>query len=80
MSALAGNLKDHQPTPEFVAVATQINALDAKQPDALWYLGRAAAENGDRFRAASYWTRLIAELPPGDPQRAVVQHQLDALH
>jgi cytochrome c-type biogenesis protein CcmH len=80
LSALAGNLKDDQPTPEFVAVATQINALDAKQPDALWYLGRAAAQNGDRFRAASYWTRLIAELPPGDPQRAVVQHQLDALH
>ena len=79
MNALAGKLKDGRPSPEFVAVATQINALDAKQPDALWYLGLAAAQNGDRYRAASYWTKLLAGLPAGDPQRALVQHQLDSL-
>ena len=79
MNALAGNLKDDKPSPEFVAVATQINALDAKQPDALWYLGLAAAQNGDRYRAASYWTKLLAGLPAGDPLRALVQHHLDGL-
>jgi cytochrome c-type biogenesis protein CcmH len=79
MNALAGKLKDDRPSPEFVAIATQINALDAKQPDALWYLGLAAAQNGDRYRAASYWTKLLAGLPAGDPQRALVQHQLDGL-
>jgi cytochrome c-type biogenesis protein CcmH len=79
MNALAGSLKDDKPGPEFVAVATQINALDAKQPDALWYLGLAAAQNGDRYRAISYWTKLLAGLPAGDPQRALVQHQLDGL-
>jgi cytochrome c-type biogenesis protein CcmH len=79
MNALAGGLKDDKPTPEFVAVATQVNALDAKQPDALWYLGFAAAQNGDHFRAASYWTKLVGELPASDPRRALVQHQLDSL-
>ena len=79
LNALAVSLKDDKPTPEFVAVATQINALDAKQPDALWYLGLAAAQDGDRYRAASYWTKLVAELQPSDPQRALVQHQLDSL-
>ena len=79
MNALAGGLKDDKPTAEFVVVATQVNALDGREPDALWYLGIAAADNGDRFRAASYWTKLLAVLPSGDPQRAVVQHRLDAL-
>ncbi len=79
MNALAGGLKDDKLTPEFVAVATQVNALDAKQPAALWYLGLAAAQNGDRYRAAAYWTKLLAELPPSDAQRALVQRRLDAL-
>jgi len=79
MDALAGSLREDKPTPELVAVATQVNALDAKRPDALWYLGLAAAQNGDHFRAAAYWTRLLSELPPGDAQRALVQHRLDTL-
>jgi len=79
LNALADGLKDDKLTPEFIAVVSQINALDAHQPDALWYLGLAAVQNGDRFRAASYWTKLVAELPPDDPQRALVQHRLDAL-
>ena len=79
LSALGSSLKDDKPTPEFVAVATQIHALDQKQADALWYLGLAAMQNGDRYRAASYWAKLVAELPAGDPQRALVQHRLDDL-
>ncbi len=79
LNALAGSLKDDRPTREVVAVATQINALDPGQRDALWYLGLAAAQNGEGFRAASYWTKLVSELQSSDPQRAVVQHQLDAL-
>lgn len=79
MNALAGGLKGDKPIPELVAVASQVNALDSKQPDALWYLGISAADNGDRFRAAAYWNTLLAELPPGAAQRALVQHRLDAL-
>ena len=79
MNALAGGLTAAKPSAEFVAVATQVNALDAKEPDALWYLGLAAADSGDRYRAAGYWTKLLAELPAGDAQRALVQGRLDAL-
>jgi cytochrome c-type biogenesis protein CcmH len=79
LNALAATLKDGKPTPEVAAVAAQINALDGNQPDALWYLGLAAAANGDRYRATTYWSRLLAELPASDPQRALVRHQLDDL-
>jgi cytochrome c-type biogenesis protein CcmH len=79
LNALAAGLKDDKLTPEFVDLASQIHALDSKQPDALWYLGLAAAQSGDRFRAATYWTTLRDALPPGDSRQALVQHKLDAL-
>ncbi len=79
MNALASGITDDKLSPELVDLATRINALDGKQPDALWYLGVAAAQSGDGFRAASYWARLRDELPPGDSRRAVVQRKLDAL-
>jgi cytochrome c-type biogenesis protein CcmH len=79
LAALAAGLKDGRPGPELVAVAGRINALDAKEPDALWYLGLAASARGDRFAAAKYWTTLAAELPAGSSERAVVQQKLDSL-
>ncbi|MGH7100312.1 MAG: tetratricopeptide repeat protein, partial [Stellaceae bacterium] len=79
LAALAAGLKDGQPSPELVAVAGRINALDAKEPDALWYLGLAASGRGDRFAAAQYWTALVAELPAGSGKRRVVQQKLDSL-
>ena len=79
MNALSVGTKDDRPSPELVDLATRINALDGKEPDALWYLGLAAAKSGDGFRAASYWTTLRDELPAADSRRALVQHKLDAL-
>jgi cytochrome c-type biogenesis protein CcmH len=79
MNALSVGTKDDRPSPELVDLATRINALDGKEPDALWYLGLAAAKSGDGFRAASYWTTLRDELSPADSRRALVQHKLDAL-
>jgi cytochrome c-type biogenesis protein CcmH len=80
LQALAGSADNNRPSPELVAVATQIHALDNNETNALWYLGLAAAETGDRFRAAGYWTRLLGALPPSDTRRALVQRQLAALH
>jgi cytochrome c-type biogenesis protein CcmH len=57
--------------PEFVEVMTQINAIDADQPDALWYLGLAAERRGDSHRARTYWTRLANHLPDGDEKQSV---------
>ncbi len=79
MNALAGNITDGKLSPELIDLATRINALDGKQADALWYLGAAAAQRGDEFRAAGYWEKLRDELPAGDGRRAVVQHKLDGL-
>ena len=79
MNALSVGTKDDRPSPELIDLATRINALDGKEPDALWYLGLAAAKSGDGFRAASYWTTLRDELSPADSRRALVQHKLDAL-
>lgn len=79
MSVLAQGNTDDKLTPEFVDLATQIHAIDGKEPDALWYLGLAAARSGDHYRAAAYWTTLLNGLPPGDNQRALVQHRLDSL-
>ncbi|HZU87782.1 MAG TPA: c-type cytochrome biogenesis protein CcmI [Stellaceae bacterium] len=79
LDALAAGLKDGRPTPELVDVARRVHALDADAPDALWYLGLAAQQRGDRFAAAKYWTKLVSELPGGSGERAVVQQKLDSL-
>jgi cytochrome c-type biogenesis protein CcmH len=79
MAALSAGIRDDKPSPELVDLAIRINALDGKEPEALWYLGLAAAKSGDGFRAASYWTTLRDELPAADSRRALVQHKLDAL-
>ena len=79
MNALAGSITDDKLSPELIDLATRVNALDGNQPDALWYLGVAAAQSGDGFRAAGYWGKLRDELPPSDSRRAVVQRKLDAL-
>lgn len=79
LAALAEGVTDGRPTPEMVEVARRITALDAREPDALWYLGLAAEERGDHFAAAKYWTRLAAELPAGSSERKVVQQKLDSL-
>ncbi|HJU19779.1 MAG TPA: tetratricopeptide repeat protein, partial [Stellaceae bacterium] len=79
LDALAADPGGGRPSPELVDVAMRINALDAKEPDALWYLGVAAAQRGDRFAAAKYWTALVSELPAGSSERRVVQQKLDSL-
>ncbi len=79
LDALTATLKEGKPSPEIIAIAAQVNALDANEPDALWYLGLAAEQRGDRYRAISYWARLLALLPATNPQHAMVQHELDAL-
>ena len=76
---LADRIRGDVLPDDFVAVMQQINALDANQTDALWYLGLAAAHRGDAHRAAKFWRRLLAELPSGSKERASLQERLDAL-
>ena len=76
---LTAGLTSETLPPELVTVMSQINLLDPDQADALWYLGLAAAQHGDRHRATSYWTRLLAALPADSAERQSVQHRLEAL-
>ena len=51
----------------------RVVALDADNPEALFWLGRAAAERGEAAQAAAYWKRVLAQLPADAPQRAAAR-------
>lgn len=70
---LSKAIQNEKLPPEFVEIMTQINAIDADQPDALWYLGLAAEQRGDAHRARTYWTRLADHLPDGDERKSIRQ-------
>ncbi len=57
----------------------RLAALDADDPEALYFLGRAAAEQGEPERARTYWQRLLAKMPADAPQRAELQKLIDQL-
>jgi len=77
----AGTDKDpSQPIPDAaISALHQVTALEADQPDALWYLGLASAQHHDRKQAQSLWRRLLAKLDPASAQHKAVETALDAL-
>ena len=78
--ALLETVPAEDPLPERVVAAfRKVRELDADQPDALFYLGLAAAQQGDATRARKLWGRLLSMLPAGTPQYEEVKKQLDAL-
>jgi cytochrome c-type biogenesis protein CcmH len=62
-----------------IAQLQRVAELDADNPEALYFLGRAAAEQGEPERARSYWQRLLARIPADAPQRAQLQKLIDQL-
>jgi cytochrome c-type biogenesis protein CcmH len=66
------------PEPALTALRRVI-AIAPDQPDALWYLGLAAAQHHDPEAATGYWRRLLAALPPSGEDRKMVQAAIDAL-
>lgn len=54
-------------------------ALDPKDEAARYYLGLAAAMRGDRAKAMTLWRSLLADLPPGAPQHAMLVDRMAAL-
>jgi cytochrome c-type biogenesis protein CcmH len=54
-------------------------ALDPRQPAALWYLGLAAVQQRDFAAATGYWQRLLAVLPPEAPQHRAVAEAIEAI-
>ncbi len=67
----------NDPPPAFVEVMRHILSLDANQPEALWFVGRAEAASGHKQDAIALLTRLLAQLPPDAPVRGTVQKVID---
>ncbi|HEY7610633.1 MAG TPA: c-type cytochrome biogenesis protein CcmI [Alphaproteobacteria bacterium] len=66
-------------TPEAVAVLRKLLAKDANNALALFYLGLAEAEAGNKAEAAAHWKKLLERLPPDAPIRELIQKRLAAL-
>jgi cytochrome c-type biogenesis protein CcmH len=62
-------VKSRDPLP--AAAVEQFKAVLQQDPDhaqALWFVGRAAYEAGDKTGAARYWKHLLGQLPPDSPE------------
>ena len=65
--------------PEAVAIMRQALALDGGRREALWYVGLAEVEQGNKTAARSLWNRLLAEITPGTPEFEEVRRRIDGL-
>ena len=53
--------------------------LDPKNPAARFYLGLAAAQNGDKDKARRIWTGLLPDLPEDSPANRAIKEKLAML-
>lgn len=61
------------------ATLEKILDLDSSHPQALWFLGRRAVEEGRTDRALTLWQRLLATLEPGGFEYQSLKDNIDAL-
>ena len=78
--AILESRKPDAPVPEkVVALLQKVEAAQPDTPEALWYLGAAAAQNDHFDDAKRYWQRLLPLLPADSDDRKMVQQALDSL-
>ncbi|WP_374546817.1 c-type cytochrome biogenesis protein CcmI [Rhodoblastus sp.] len=65
--------------PEAVAQLERALQLDPKNAGARFYLGLAAAQQGDKAKARALWTALLDELPPDSRGRREIIEKLAML-
>ncbi len=70
---------DHKQTPESVAVMRKVLALDAKNIEGLWLVGRAEISSGKVEEGRAMMQQALDSLPAGSPDRAKLQEHLDDL-
>jgi cytochrome c-type biogenesis protein CcmH len=66
-------------SPAVADIMRRALALDADSGLALWFVGVAAAQDGDKGTAHELWTRLLAQTEPGTPQYEALKAQIDKL-
>ncbi len=70
---------EKRPPEAVYAVYAAILKHQPDNPNALYFVGRAAAESGDAARARDLWSRLLKRIPPNEPAHASLRQQLEAL-
>lgn len=71
--------KGNPVSDEAVKLLTHLKALDATNPTALFYLGQAAAERGDKTIARDYWEKLLSLYGPNSEDAGMIREKLDSL-
>jgi cytochrome c-type biogenesis protein CcmH len=59
-----------------VGLLHQVQLIAPDEPAVLWYLGIVAVRDGHKDEARSYWTRLLAKLPPDSEDAGMVKTAL----
>ncbi len=70
---------DGKVTPEAVTVFGRALSLDPVFPQARFYLGLASEQAGEKEKAVSIWSALLAEAGPRAPWAPVVRERLEGL-
>jgi cytochrome c-type biogenesis protein CcmH len=76
---LGDRAPDEKLPAEFVTVMRRVLELDGENGDALWFVGLAELELGNKDAAIALWDKLIGRLPPNSPAYAEIKQQLDKL-
>lgn len=66
-------------SPQGVEIMRKVLALDGTRREALWYVGLAEAEHGNKAAAVALWGQLLAQLTPGTPEFEAVRRRVDGL-
>lgn len=65
--------------PRVPALVAIVTPLAQGRPEALWYLGLAAARLGNRDLALDHWDRLLPMLPAESEERGLVETAIKAI-
>ncbi len=76
MIRAANGGKDDEAT---IAILRRVLDMAPDNPEALWFLGNAAADAGNPAEARQLLERLLVQIPDGNPQKAVIQQRIDEI-
>lgn len=78
--AILETRKPEAPVPPLVvALLHKVEAVQPDEPEVLWYLGAAAAQDDHKDEAERYWQRLLPLLPADGEDHKMVQQALESL-
>jgi cytochrome c-type biogenesis protein CcmH len=74
--ALAGSTDDGSMPPQAITEFRRALALEPTNLASQFFLARAQVQSGDVAGGVAVWRALQAQLPPGDPRRAMVENEI----